>query len=240
MVSINQNVPTAVGTNRTYAQTIKENLQNGWYKIRTNPYVNMFFPIQDILEGNTLAAVTAIIPGKQMLATTAKLLSGADDAIRVTSKPISEMRLDEIIDAARIGNTEARQMLQTYGLDWGNSGIYRFAAKGEVDNILNGGKYAGRNPSFGVDVTGSPVPTTAANAEYRIKFKPIHDFWKRLTGNRARLKNPQLTDGWIQDGYTLDDVEEILRYTPSGYEVVYPIKQNGGAINYLNMFNENN
>lgn len=75
MATNNPNVPTAVSTNRTYAQTIKENLQNGWEKIKTNPYVNMFFPVSDVAEGNTLAVATAIIPGKQPVTTAVKTLS---------------------------------------------------------------------------------------------------------------------------------------------------------------------
>lgn len=86
MSTKNSNVPSAVGTNRTYAQTITENLQNGWEKIKTNHYINMFFPISDVADGNTLAAATAIIPGKQPIITTAKTLSTSLTAEKIAEK----------------------------------------------------------------------------------------------------------------------------------------------------------
>lgn len=86
MSTKNSNVPSAVGTNRTYVQTITENLQNGWEKIKTNPYVNMFFPISDVADGNTLAAATAIIPGKQLIVQTAKTLSAPMTAEKIAEE----------------------------------------------------------------------------------------------------------------------------------------------------------
>lgn len=85
----NSNVPSAVGTNRTYGQVILENLKNGWGAIKSNTYVNMFLPLADAAEGNTLAVVTSAIPGKQAITTTGKaLLSKVDDVVKPTRKVI--------------------------------------------------------------------------------------------------------------------------------------------------------
>ena len=85
----NSNVPSAVGTNRTYGQVILENLRNGWEAIRSNTYVNMFLPLADAAEGNTLAIVTSAVPGKQAVATTGKVLLGnMDDVVKPARKVI--------------------------------------------------------------------------------------------------------------------------------------------------------
>lgn len=85
----NSNVPSAVGTNRTYGQVILENLQNGWDAIKSNTYVNMFLPLADAAEGNTLAVVTSAIPGKQAIATTGKaILSNVDEVVKPARKVI--------------------------------------------------------------------------------------------------------------------------------------------------------
>ena len=85
----NSNVPSAVGTNRTYSQVILENLRNGWEAIKQNTYVNMFLPLADAAEGNTLAVVTSTIPGKQAITTTGKaILSNVDDVVKPARKVI--------------------------------------------------------------------------------------------------------------------------------------------------------
>lgn len=85
----NTNVPSAVGTNRTYGQVILENLKNGWDAIKSNTYVNLFLPLADAAEGNTLAVVTSAIPGKQAIATTGKaILSNVDEVVKPARKVI--------------------------------------------------------------------------------------------------------------------------------------------------------
>ena len=85
----NTNVPSAVGTNRTYGQVILENLRNGWDAIKSNTYVNMFLPLADAAEGNTLAVITSAIPGKQAVATAGKaILGNIDDVVKPARKVI--------------------------------------------------------------------------------------------------------------------------------------------------------
>lgn len=85
----NQNVPSAVGTNRTYGQVILENLKNGWEAIKSNTYVNMFVPLADAAEGNTLAVVTSAVPGKQAVTTAGKaILGNADEVVKPARKVI--------------------------------------------------------------------------------------------------------------------------------------------------------
>lgn len=85
----NQNVPSAVGTNRTYGQVILENLKNGWDAIKSNTYVNMFIPLEDAAEGNTLAVVTSAVPGKQAVTTAGKaILGNVDEVVKPARKVI--------------------------------------------------------------------------------------------------------------------------------------------------------
>lgn len=122
--------------------------------------------------------------------------------------------LNDIIDLARQGNVEAIQQLKQYGIEPGNPGVYRFISQEEADNILKGGRYAGRFNDGRVDVTANPNGTTAANSSFRITFKPKFDLYK--PSQRLRMKNAQLQDGWIMDGYGLDDVAIIERRLPNG------------------------
>lgn len=97
----NTNVPSAVGTNRTYGQVILENLSNGWDAIKSNAYVNMFLPIEDAANGNTLAVVTAAVPGKQAVVTTGKqILEKLDDVVKPARKVITPgaKKVGEIVE----------------------------------------------------------------------------------------------------------------------------------------------
>lgn len=127
------------------------------------------------------------------------------------------------IDKARNGDKEAQERLKVYGIEWGTPGVYRFVSEGEVNNILEGGTYLGRNPNSGVDVTANPNPTTAVSAEYRITFKSHFDLYKDQNDtNRASMKNHTLRDGYIRGGYSIEDVAEIHKiYEDGTYEVIY-------------------
>lgn len=128
--------------------------------------------------------------------------------------------LSSTIDKARLGDEEAIEELQSYGIPIGNAGVYRFVSEEEANNIMNGGKYNGRFDNGMVDVTSSQSPTTAANASYRITFKSKYDLYKE--DGRTRLKNEELGDGYIEGGYTLDDVAVIEKMNEDGsWEVVY-------------------
>ena len=136
--------------------------------------------------------------------------------------------LSSTIDKARLGDEEAIGELQSYGIPIGNAGVYRFVSEEEANNIMNGGKYNGRFDNGMVDVTSSLSPTTAANVSYRITFKSKYDLYKE--DGRTRLKNEELGDGYIEDGYTLDDVAVIEKINEDGsWEVVYENKDNNNT-----------
>lgn len=148
----------------------------------------------------------------------------AENAPDANEQQNGERDVNAVIDAARAGDKASQEQLQKYGIDWGTAGVYRFASKGEVDSILAGGRYSGRFEGTGVDVTASDTPTSAASADYRITFKAQHDLYKDTEegGNRAVMKNKQLKDGHIREGYDLSDVALIEKRNEDGtYTVVY-------------------
>lgn len=121
--------------------------------------------------------------------------------------------------AARNGDKQAQEGLNKFGIKWEKKPVVRFVAQGEVDNILNGGRYEGRFGNGRVDVTNSTDVTTAATADYRITFKDELDW---TLNDRLRMKNEELGDGYIMDGYSLDDVATIEKRNEDGtYTKVY-------------------
>lgn len=121
--------------------------------------------------------------------------------------------------AARNGDKQAQDRLNKFSIKWEKKPVVRFVAQGEVDNILNGGRYEGRFGNGRVDVTNSTDVTTAATADYRITFKDELDW---TLNDRLRMKNEELGDGYIMDGYSLDDVATIEKRNKDGtYTKVY-------------------
>lgn len=56
---------TPVGSNRSYFEGVVENLQQGWEKIKKNPFVNMVIPfesVEEIKNGNTEALLSLVVP----------------------------------------------------------------------------------------------------------------------------------------------------------------------------------
>ena len=62
-MSETNSVPSAVGTNRSYWETIKENILSSWEKIKHNTFANMVLPLEDLAKGNTLALLPYVVPG---------------------------------------------------------------------------------------------------------------------------------------------------------------------------------
>lgn len=121
--------------------------------------------------------------------------------------------------AARNGDVDAQNKLQAYGLSWEKKPVVRFVSQGEFDSIMSGNRYEGRFGNGVVDVTNQREVTTAASADYRVTFKDELDWaWS----DRLQMKNEQLGDGWLKDGYSLEDVATIEKRNPDGtYTVVY-------------------
>ena len=133
--------------------------------------------------------------------------------------------VSQTIDAARAGDQEAIQKLADYGIKYGATGtIYRYISKGEYDAIMSGKRYMGRSGDGRVDVTNNSNPSTGASTEYRVTFKPQYDMDKN--DGRTRMKNAELGDGFMMDGYGLHEVQSIEKMNPDGtYTTVYSAEQ---------------
>lgn len=59
---------------RSYWDGFKARNSAMWDKIKGNTFVNMFVPIQEIEDGNSIAAISAVVPGKQAVTTAAKTM----------------------------------------------------------------------------------------------------------------------------------------------------------------------
>ena len=149
----------------------------------------------------------------------------------------SELSVNDMIDSVRKGDQNARQELQRYGIEYGTSGVYRYVGTSEVEALKKGEKILGKDPTIGVDVTASEQPTTGSDAGYRIKYKSNFDLYKdNSNGNRATMKNQELTDGYIRGGYTLEDVDTIERRNDDDtYTTIY---ENGKFVDNDTEFSE--
>ena len=137
------------------------------------------------------------------------------------------LSIEDTVKAARAGDEAAQEKLDSYGISWEKKPVVRFVAQGEVESIMNGGRYEGRFGDGRVDVTNSTDVTTAATAEYRVTFKDELDW---TLNDRLRMKNEELGDGYIMDGYSLDDVATIEKRNPDGtytkvYDAANPVQQ---------------
>lgn len=119
----------------------------------------------------------------------------------------SPIEIRKLLDAARNGDKNSIEIAEKYGFPIGEKGVYRFVSKEEVENLLNGYRYNGRFGNGRVDVTSKYGGSTGSSNDYRITFKDDFDLY---TGDpRVRLKSADLGDGWIIDGYSLDDIVSI-------------------------------
>ena len=144
-------------------------------------------------------------------------------------------RLTEAVGAARQGDEEARRNLESYGIDWRKRPVVRFVNKAEVDAIMGGGRYDGRFGDGRVDVTDRVEGSTGASMDYRVTFKDDLDW---TLSDRLVEKNRELGDGWIKDGYSLDDVARIEKRKADGsWEVVYEGNAGEGR-NFLNLIRD--
>lgn len=122
--------------------------------------------------------------------------------------------VDVLIDAARNGDTAAQTKLEGYGIPWESTIPRRFVGQSEVDALLKGERITGKNKNVGVDVTSSDKPTTGTSSDIRITFKDTPALDDKLEGSRVVYKNGK--DGWIRDGYDLNDVAKIERIDKQG------------------------
>lgn len=169
-----------------------------------------------------------------------KAVSTTPKAPAATTSTATAKSADELVDLARAGNVEAQQQLTQYGINWEQKPLHRFVSERELNRLLYDEALIPGRTSAGVDVTTNSMPSTGVSMDYRVTFKPVHDFSKTgAGGNRAILKNAQLGDGYLRGGYTLEDVAEIWEYNPAtGQYRLYwqPEFKNGGTLNYFDYF----
>lgn len=97
---------------RNYWDGFKARNSAMWDKIKGNTFVNMLVPIQEIEDGNSIAAITAVVPGKQAVATAANTVAkpllkeatksaakrmrlSSDEFLTMLRKDLSELTDDE-------------------------------------------------------------------------------------------------------------------------------------------------
>jgi GNAT superfamily N-acetyltransferase len=124
------------------------------------------------------------------------------------------------IEKARSGDKKAQEELAKFGIKYDKNPIYRYVSESEVNALNNGEQIEGKFKNGRVDVTINSKPSTGANAEYRITFNDTYDFNK---GDKAKVKNEELGDGWIAEGgYNKGDVLRIEKRNEDGsYTSVY-------------------
>lgn len=124
------------------------------------------------------------------------------------------------IEKARSGDKKAQEELTKFGIKYDKNPIYRHVSESEVNALNNGEQIEGKFKNGRVDVTTNSKPSTGANAEYRITFNDTYDFNK---GDKAKVKNEELGDGWIAEGgYNKGDVLRIEKRNEDGsYTSVY-------------------
>lgn len=88
----------AVGTNRTYWDTITENFKNAWEKIEKNTFVNMAVPLEDLSEGHTEALLPMLIPAGQPVKTIIKTVQKNVPRSSRVSKKVTAKELERLVD----------------------------------------------------------------------------------------------------------------------------------------------
>ena len=194
-------------------------------------YVHEVFLADKIKKGDTLQTAASKPHGgislyRDILANILDSNSDKDTTISQNNNKLEEKvsennenNSDAIIDKARLGDKDAIETLNSYGIDWQTSTVYRHVAQSEVDALQRGETINGRFDDGRVDVTSSKDVTTASSSDYRVTFKDTFDFGKN---KNVRMKNAELGDGWTERGYTLSDVAKIEKRNDDGtYTTIY-------------------
>lgn len=96
----NTSVPSAVGTNRSYLETVKENIQEYYNALKGNPFAEMIFPFKDVSEGNTISILPYIVPGygvgKVLLRGANKMSKNFNKAAKIVNKEQSKKILRDV------------------------------------------------------------------------------------------------------------------------------------------------
>lgn len=215
----------AVESNRTYAQTIKENLHDSWEKVKENPFVNFIFPVKDLSEGNTEALLPLVVPGGNQIAQTAKVVkpliqkafavtisNGSGKAIKATY-PIKGTPTFTVWDLNAQGK---KRLLRTI-----NDAEYQEALEAGLQNYASIFKEAQQH-NINNSVLDLTVPTTAnmqmetTQAVFQLPGVP-----RNVSAKELKLA--------LKQAFNLKNEEQVYQL----------LKQNGAPEDYINMLKNN-
>lgn len=138
---------TAVGTNRTQWQRIREDVRDGWEKIKSNDVVNLFLPLEDLSAGHTEAIIPYIVPGSGAVVRSSKQIGKIVD------------RMHDRLPSYAKPNTSAEKAIELIKNRWRN---YRatHAISRDLDTGVKGLKF-------------NPVALNESNGAVSRMIKPI-------------------------------------------------------------------
>lgn len=232
---------------RNYLDVISAQFEPMWDKIKNNTFVNMFFPLKEVSEGNTEAILPAVVPGAQAVKTVGKPLyvysakslgakigrgRPASNINENTGLPITA---DDIIKAiqdngqVRYINTSEKEIKSIAKMEQANKranyvqAIESQAKKDatKVDKSRPRRQYTKHKE----EVLGSsenPLLTSQINVQKEFQYDPrksAESNWNRfLNGMQTKFR------------FTKKEAEKIFNDNFSQYF------KSGGKINYLNFF----
>ena len=225
-----------VGTNRTYIQQIKENIREGWEKIKVNPFTNMIFPFEEVSKGNNLAALPYIIPGGGAITTAVKTVSPATKAVKSIKPSITRLyrvQGSRALPASVDGTQAYRGMWFT---DNANKPTWY------ASNAVKAQKKNGIITPIELQVVD--IPTNQLNTykasniikDPTVEYEAVEDFLIPLDYPREHYTLKGITGNVLKDTKYM---EEFIRNLPSargeiqnfvkGNEAVKMFKEYGGA-----------
>lgn len=233
---------------RNYFDVISAQLGPMVEKIRTNPIINMFLPIEDLSEGNTQALMITAVPGGQAIKTTSKVLSEPLHAVSFKTvskgKPLSNINpmtgkpitMQDIVEAmARNGRT-----------------VYEGTSEAAIKSKALRDQ-ASKQASYKAII----AKQERKDASYVDKKLPKRSYTKHKVEELGSADKPLLTSQIeVTREFQIDprkgmesnwnrfikEMQEKFRFTKKDAEKIFNnnfaqyFKQHGGTINYLNIF----
>lgn len=188
---------------RSYWDGFKARNSAMWDKIKDNTFVNMFIPIQEIKDGNSVAAISAVVPGKQAVATAAKTMAkpllkeatkstakrtglSSDEFLAMLRKDLSELTDDEaklFYDALQERSSLALSRLRRASeadrpgivsyINRLHSRLSEFYEKGF--KFVDKTNYNPSRPTIYVSNSSSPKDAVIGNGKTYITHQPFYD-----------------------------------------------------------------
>lgn len=123
--------------------------------------------------------------------------------------------IDQDLIDARNGDVEKQKKFESYDIDWRQTTTYRFIGQSELDALLSNKTIESKRfVDAGIDVTSSPIVTTAADKDYRVTFKESFD--KNNGLGKVVKKNEEDSNLQKGRGYNINDVQRIEQIDDNG------------------------